>query len=162
MLGERGWLGHALLTDGEDCPDDSWAELGGRCYKVVGSSDFHTCLTDNCAEYGASLACVRDSKTNAWLVSNVLNNTSDGAWLGYTDGSTEDAWEWVAAGCDSDYWGFSSWEPNDSGGCEDCAHFWCGERGRSLSLSLSCRARHHRLSSPSRALSARTPQGRRE
>ena len=26
MLGERGWLGHALLTDGEDCPDDSWAD----------------------------------------------------------------------------------------------------------------------------------------
>lgn len=70
-----------------------------------------------CESKGGHLVTISDSAENTFI----YNNTTDKAWLGFTDEEEEDVWQWITG----EEVTFTNWlpgEPNNNGNDEDFAH----------------------------------------
>ena len=78
--------------------------------------NFAECQNDFCAPNGGVVACIENDEENE-VAKDVVGDGE--AWIGINDGQTEGEWGWVS--CSSEFTAWYSGEPNDWGGCEDCA-----------------------------------------
>lgn len=119
--------GGVEVCDGADNDCNGATDELATCFGCVDAPPYIVCLSgvawgsasDACHTFGADLVVIVDAAENATVANLVASYTSEAAWIGYTDGTTEGTFEWV----DGSGTGYSSWaggEPNDSGG-EDCA-----------------------------------------
>ncbi len=98
--------------------DPSYQVLDGSAhtYKLTALGfDFDTAF-DTCAADGAHLAAVHDAAEN-----QLVSDHAKDAWIGLDDLRTEGGFHW-ADGTALDFTAWSSGEPNDAGGNEDCAY----------------------------------------
>ena len=84
------------------CPD-GWISYSPNCYKfdIAGSFHWSDCVS-KCQTLGASMLCITDSTTDAWIKSQITGFT----WIGLSDYSIQGSLKWVP-GCSSTY---TNWE----------------------------------------------------
>ena len=79
------------------CPDE-WTLYNNNCYKF--GLAWPVCQT-NCANLGATMLCVTDATTNAWMWSQTGGAST---WIGLSDIGHIGTYMWVS-GCSSTYTG---------------------------------------------------------
>ena len=100
-----------------ECPSWGTQTASGKCLFVSEHYyDYAECQNEFCAPNGGVIACIEDDEENEAAKDLISYN---GAWIGYNDGQNEGEWGWVS--CSSEFTAWYSGEPNDWGGCEDCA-----------------------------------------
>ena len=82
---------------------------------VIGWSE---CKSE-CAHLDASMLCITDEETNAWLANELIKN-GQYPWIGYSDLSDtqQGDYQWIT-GCSSTYTNWYPGEPNNLG-AKDC------------------------------------------
>jgi len=130
-----------------------WSCLGDRCFRAFGGHLTYDNAERACQTYGGHLGSPRSSDESA-LIGTIISAQGIGwHWLGITDRNQESTWTYADgsfAGFDdmsSDYgWsynGFSSTEPNDYGGSENCvashsSRWWNDAECASTALPFVC------------------------
>ena len=119
-------------TDDDGCQDDCTlpclsgsgayraVSLGGTCYASFGTPLAWAAAETACVGLGGHLATIPDAATNAILKSIA---PSLRGWIGVSDMTTEGTFVWVSGATDT-YRNWTSGEPNDSGGNEDCGEIY--------------------------------------
>ena len=105
--------------------DDGWLAYDGNCYKMVSHDETFESCDALCATEGATMLCIPDAATNAWVGNNLMTSGAD-LWIGLSDEATEGQWEW-ASGCSSTYFDWNSGAPG-GGTRENCARIQYGSR----------------------------------
>jgi hypothetical protein len=78
---------------------------------------------DACLGLGMDLVAIGDSGENGKVWGWATATASQDWWIGRNDRTEEGTWV-EASGATSSFEARAEGEPNDSGGAEDCAHFW--------------------------------------
>ena len=124
------------LLDGDGCQADCTLPCGaglganltnlsptdGACFLAFDGPSTYAEAEAACVALGGQLATISDAAENAAIVA-ILPGAGDGAWIGFNDRATEGDYIW-AIGDPVTYTNWADWEPNDSGGNEDCAQIY--------------------------------------
>lgn len=89
----------------------------GQCYATFATAASWTDAEATCVSYGGHLASVESAAENTFLRTLLTNQVF---YIGGTDSAVEGTYAWTD-GAAFTYSNWSSGEPNDSGGAEDCA-----------------------------------------
>ena len=92
---------------------DGWTLYNNNCY-IFGltSVKWPVCQT-NCANLGATMLCVTDATTNAWMWSQTGGAST---WIGLSDIGHFGTYLWVS-GCSSTYTNWGPGQPDNLGTC---------------------------------------------
>ncbi|XP_069136198.1 lactose-binding lectin l-2-like isoform X2 [Argopecten irradians] len=111
-----------LAYSSESCPDN-WTEYNDHCYRLFTDTRTWSDAQDECIKHGSNLVKIETPEENSWLKNNQF--IQGNPWIGaYT--VTRVVWIWVSDNSTVTYNDWAAWEPNDSGGEEDCVHIHSG------------------------------------
>ncbi|MCC7536515.1 MAG: hypothetical protein IT379_09895 [Deltaproteobacteria bacterium] len=115
-----------------------------RCYEVLTTAVGFDAARGLCRGRSGDLVTFTDTDEETFVLGIVPAGTS--FWIGLTDASSEGTWVWVD-GTPFDYWRWSSGEPDDTRGGQDCARVgagggpWSSERCRDSHAAVCERER---------------------
>jgi hypothetical protein len=109
---------------------DEWSCVDDRCFRALGAMLTYDNAERACQTYGGHLGAPRSSAEKSVIGTITVAQSIGWHWLGINDRNKESTWlyaDGTPAGYDDattdngwSYTGFSSSEPNDSGGDENC------------------------------------------
>ncbi|XP_072175906.1 alpha-N-acetylgalactosamine-specific lectin-like [Diadema setosum] len=108
------------------CCESLWTQYGNDCYRMFGAVKTWTSARNHCQNLGGDLVSVHSEGENTFLYQlwrSAVRTPGGGFWLGFNDRDREGRFVW-SDGSRVDYTNWIPGEPNNSGGNEDCAHFW--------------------------------------
>ncbi|VDI59402.1 mannose receptor, C type [Mytilus galloprovincialis] len=107
-----------------------WKEYKDNCYFFSTDKKTWKEAEIDCRNLGGYLTQVTDSAENSWIVTMITGKKviQQHYWMGASDFKEGD-WRWVNDLSKVTYtdWNTATKEPTNSGGIEDCAHFWHGQ-----------------------------------
>jgi hypothetical protein len=95
-------------------------EFGGHFYAAVDNRATWAGAKEYCERRGGHLVTISSKEENDFVLALADGMEKQEAWIGLTDERKEGAWEWVT-GEPGGYTSWSTGEPNNAGGSEDCA-----------------------------------------
>ncbi|XP_040909696.1 C-type mannose receptor 2-like [Toxotes jaculatrix] len=109
-----------------NCPV-SWVSFNNRCYKYFNTRMTWADAEHHCVTQKANLVSVHSLDEQIFIKFLVMNFESAGTniWLGLSDIHKEGRWMW-SDGSAVNFVFWSTGEPNDAGGDEDCVHHIVG------------------------------------
>jgi hypothetical protein len=118
---------NGYIDDDLSCPDCVTEVLATGSYLFCPNARTFDQALEHCANNGAQPLRIDSADENRAVWERADAIRAQWWWLGLDDRDEEGVFRWI----DGDIADFQFWadgEPNDSGGDEDCAHFYDGER----------------------------------
>ncbi|XP_071133188.1 perlucin-like protein [Mytilus edulis] len=103
-----------------------WKEYNNHCYYFSNNKTTWFEAERICRNMGAYLVKVTDAKENSWIKNIIITKkvVAQNYWMGAQDQLKEGEWRWVSDQSKVQYSGWSTGEPNNYGGNEDCVLFY--------------------------------------
>ncbi|XP_033972912.1 lactose-binding lectin l-2-like [Trematomus bernacchii] len=101
-----------------------WYSFNNRCYKYIATHFTWADAEFHCVSEGANLVSIHSQGEDNFVKSLIKNYNPSGGWtwIGLSDTQKEGSWMW-SDGCAAKFFSWSSGEPNNYQGIEDCGHF---------------------------------------
>jgi hypothetical protein len=109
--------------DGLDCPDCVEREVDGGTYWFCTTPRTFAEAEAECEEQGGQLVTLDDDAENEAVWSTAASIREIEWWIGVDD-RVEEGLYVDPTGAPLEYGAWAAGEPNDSGGVEDCGHYW--------------------------------------
>ncbi|KAF3833777.1 hypothetical protein F7725_024981, partial [Dissostichus mawsoni] len=100
-----------------------WFSFNNRCYKYIATDMDWSDAEFNCVSEGANLVSIHSQGEENFVKSLIKNfDPAEGyTWIGLSDTQKDGRWMW-SDGCAVKFFTWSSGEPSNYGGYEDCVH----------------------------------------
>lgn len=115
----------ATCAEEPTCPAGSTIGYSGECYWLASPSNWLS-AESACASQGGHLATISSFVESLLLASRYSTSAGNPAWIGINDRRTEGTYEW-SSGEPVVYTRWSTGEPNNFGGSEDCSTMWSSD-----------------------------------